>query len=495
MIYKNPIIKGFYADPSVCEANGKYYLVTSTMQYFPGVPVFESEDLVNWKQIGNCLTRDSQVELENIESSSGVFAPTIRFHNDRFYMTTTNNKTRKHSIVYTDDIYGEWSEPIFIDQDGIDPSLYFEDNKVYFMSNGIDDFGISGVIQSEIDIETGKKLTKSKCVWQGSGGRYLEAPHLYKISDWYYLLAAEGGTEFGHMVTYARAKSPYGPFEDYPKNPVLTNRNLGGFEIQGVGHGDLIQDKHGDWFLIHLGFRQIGQWDPFHHLGRETFMTPVKFDSNGWFTAGNNGTTEEEYEIKGSFIQKNRKAFSFENTNPNLEWIHLREKNKDFYQLDNEKYILRGNNKTLNDLNSSPTFIGIRQKDFNALITCNLTIDHGEAGITLYMDEKHHYDLLLKKEKGVFSVQLKANIGPINHLVKKSDIKSNNVKLLIEATNNDYKFYYDKICEETFLGSLDTRYLSSEVATGFTGVIIGLFAHSTDKSNEAIFRNFKCTYK
>ncbi len=133
----NPIIRGFYPDPSVCKANGKYYMVCSSFEYFPGVPLFESEDLINWKQIGHCLTRKTQVDLHEIDSSGGVFAPTIRYNNGRFYMVTTNDTYHKNFYVYTDNIYGEWSEPVFVEQDGIDPSLFFEDGKTYFMSNEV----------------------------------------------------------------------------------------------------------------------------------------------------------------------------------------------------------------------------------------------------------------------------------------------------------------------------------------------------------------------
>lgn len=247
MKYNNPVIKGFYPDPSVCYANGKYYLVASSFQYFPGVPLFESEDLVNWKQIGHVLTRKNQVMLEKINSSGGVFAPTIRFNDGRFYMVTTNDTTHQNFYVFTDDIYGEWSDPVYVDQGGIDPSLYFEDGRAFFISNGSDDSGISGVVQCEIDIATGEKLTPSKCIWQGSGGRYLESPHMYRINGEYYLMAAEGGTEYGHMITYARSDSIWGDFKGYPGNPVLTNRNKAPYIIQGIGQGDLFDGffRHG----------------------------------------------------------------------------------------------------------------------------------------------------------------------------------------------------------------------------------------------------------
>ena len=205
MNYLNPIIRGFKPDPSLCKANGKFYLVCSSFQYFPGVPLFESCDLINWEQIGFCLTRESQLPLDNARSSGGIFAPSIRFYNGRFYMVTTNVRREKgrNFYVWTDDIYGEWSDAVFVDQGGIDPSLFFEDGKAYFMSNGTDEEGRNAVFQCEIDITTGKKLSESKNLWNGTGGRYLEAPHLYHIGNYYYLLAAEGGTEYGHMVVCA----------------------------------------------------------------------------------------------------------------------------------------------------------------------------------------------------------------------------------------------------------------------------------------------------
>lgn len=136
-------------------------------------------------------------------------------------MVTTNDTTHTHFYVYTDDIHGEWSDPITVDQNGIDPSLFFEDGRTYFMSNGSDDEGVPGVVQCEIDVATGRKLTPSRTIWQGSGGRYLESPHLYKIDNYYYLMAAEGGTEYGHMITYARSDSPWGPLRVTRKIPFL----------------------------------------------------------------------------------------------------------------------------------------------------------------------------------------------------------------------------------------------------------------------------------
>lgn len=474
MKYQNPVLKGFYPDPSVCCANGRYYLVCSSFQYFPGVPLFESDDLVNWKQIGNVLTRKSQVELEKINSSGGVFAPTIRYNNGRFYMVTTNDTTHRNFYVYTDDIYGEWSEPITVDQGGIDPSLLFDGDKTYFISNGCDDYGEGGVVQCEIDIETGRKLSHSKCIWKGTGGRYLESPHMYKINGGYYLMAAEGGTEYGHMITYARSDSPWGSFESYAKNPVLTNRNKAPYIIQGIGHGDLVRDKNGGWHILCLGFRQIHQWMTYHHLGREVFLTPVTFDENGWFTAGRDGTTDFEYEIEGDFTQNERKHYTFENTE-NCEWIYLRHPHTENYSLSKDKFVLKGTDITLEQADS-PTFIGIRQRDFNMRLSVSIDIGGGEGGVTVYMCENEHYDIAVRQtEKGCEAV-LKLNIGNVKHVEKAVLLSGKSAKLVITANSQIYNFSVLDNGKEYGLGCGMSKYLSSEVSGGFTGVVTGLYA-------------------
>jgi alpha-N-arabinofuranosidase len=470
MTYKNPVISGYFPDPSICKKDGKYYLVCSSFQYFPGVPLFESDDLVNWNQIGNVLTRESQLPLFKIRSSGGIYAPTIREYDGRFYMVTTNVSGGGNFYVYTDDIYGEWSEPIFVDQSGIDPSLYFEDNKTYFVSNGNDPDKnyIPGIQLCEIDINTGKKLTESKYIWHGSGGRYVEAPHIYHIGDHYILMTAEGGTEYGHMVTYAVSNSIWGEYKGYEHNPVLSNRNLGGYRLQAVGHGDLIEDCNGNFWMVHLGFRVNEEYQNFHHLGRETFLTPVTFDEKGFFTAGITGTASLEVttdRLPESLIQKSVTA--------DKNFIYLRNPESENYKITDKKITLIGTQITLDDVDS-PTFIGLRQKEFNAVITANVKLTTpGTAGITLYMDENHHYDLELEStETGICGCAL-INIGDVKDYYKTCiEIESDNAELKIIATPSQYRFYINGEEHST----AQTRYLSSEVSGGFTGVIIGMYA-------------------
>ncbi|MBR1743374.1 MAG: glycoside hydrolase family 43 protein [Lachnospiraceae bacterium] len=498
MNYQNPVLRGMYPDPSICRAGDKYYMVCSSFQYFPGVPLLESTDMINWKQIGNVLTRPSQIDLKKINSSGGVFAPTIRYHEGRFYMVTTIDTYHENFYVYTDDIYGEWSEPIVVEQDGIDPSLFFEDGRSYFISNGSDEKGLGDIQMCEIDIETGKKLTESKILWQGTGGRFLEDPHVYLLGEYYYLLEAEGGTEYGHMVNYARSKELWGPYEPYPENPVLTNRNLGGYPIQAAGHGDILEDKDGNWWFAHLAFRQIDNWFTFHHLGRETCVVPLHWREDGWFEIGVNGTTPTEVTLPDS-ISFEKQNFSFERTFANLslknDWIFLRTPNMEDYRITGNEVSVRGRNISLSEADS-PSFAAIRQTEFHLDITCDIAPNGNEAGLSFYLDEKHHYELVISQCDGITEAFLRQTIGVVCHEGEKISVTDEKVKLHIVSDSIRYHFYISTDGPEKELGVAETRYLSSEVAGGFTGVVIGFYAvNKTEEEKWAVFSNFKMTHE
>ncbi|MCR5638191.1 MAG: glycoside hydrolase family 43 protein [Lachnospiraceae bacterium] len=534
MKYVNPVVRGFYPDPSVCHANGKYYMVNSTFQYFPGVSLLESEDLVHWKQIGNVLTRKSQVYLEKIYSSGGVFAPTIRYNDGHFYMVTTNATTGENFYVTTDDIHGEWSDPVKVDQGGIDPSLLFIDGRAYFVSNGEDDDGIGGVTQCEIDIKTGKKLSASRNIWKGNGGRFLESPHVYKIGDWFYLMAAEGGTEYGHMITISRSKDIFGPYENCPHNPILTNRNKAPFIIQGVGHGDLIEGPDGNYYIICLGFRQMGTWMAYHQLGREVFLVPVRFDENGWPVVGNDGTMDESYEvpIKGEGNERNvaeEISRSGLDIFSNPEWLYMRHPHMENYKKasqvgekeNNEKALVEcielvGTSETLDDV-ASPTFVGLRQREFNGALTVNMSLNVSEAsgkigsannavavadklhsvsfaGVTAFMTENEHYEVGIEvRNDGLYAVKrISLGEAKVNAVEIKlpAEIKTDTFKLELGFNNSSYLFkvYYGG--NEYDLGSASAKYLTSEVAGGFTGTLLGMFAANVT----ARFSEFELKY-
>jgi len=484
--YKNPVIPGFNPDPSVCRVGEDYYLVTSTFEYFPGVPVYHSKDLVNWEHIGYCLTRKSQLPLDNCRSSGGIYAPTIRYNKGTFYMVTTNVTAGGNFYVHTKDPAGEWSEPVWVKQGGIDPTLYFDDDgRNYLVTNASVD-GKTGIAVSEIDLETGKLLSEIWHVWGGTGGRYPEAPHIYKINGWYYLMIAEGGTEYGHMETIARSRNIRGPYESNPDNPILTHRGLPGqyIQIQGTGHADLVQAHDDSWWMVFLAFRKTG--GDFHHLGRETFLTPVTWNAQGWPVVSPGDTVGAKVSARTLPLvpfAPSTVRDEFDKERLALCWNFLRNPNSGSWSMKEKPgYLtLRGNSSTL-DEPSSPAFVGRRQQHFNCAATAMVDFypeANGEsAGITVLMNEKHHYELCIRKEGTGRVVVLNYRIGNLRHTAYTEHIPSGGIELRISAEPERYMFSYRSENSGEFIqaGSMESRYLSSEVAGGFTGVYLGMFA-------------------
>lgn len=253
--YKNPIISGYNPDPSICRVGDDFYLVNSTFEFYPGVPVYHSKNLVNWELINYCLRDKEQLYLDGVRPSGGIYAPMLCYHNGEFFMTTTNVSHKGHLIVHTSDIYGKWSKPVWIDQGGIDPTLLFDGEDVYFASTSRDKDDRDGIFMCKINPYTGEKLSESVRISHGCGGICPEGPHIYKLNGKYYLLLAEGGTEYGHMVTMQRADSPFGPYEPCPHNPILIHKDNPDGSIACTGHADLEVDQNGNWWLVCLGIR------------------------------------------------------------------------------------------------------------------------------------------------------------------------------------------------------------------------------------------------
>ncbi len=482
--YSNPVIPGFYPDPSICKAGSKYYVVTSSFEYFPGVPIFESEDLVHWRQIGHVLTRKSQLPLEGVGSSQGIFAPTIRYHAGRFYVVTTNVTAGGNFLVWSDDPAGEWSEPVWLAQEGIDPSLFFdEDGRVYLTTS---DPGEQAIYQSEINVNTGELLCDPRRIWDGTGGAYPEAPHLYRAGDYYYLLIAEGGTEYGHMATIARGRSPFGPFEGNPDNPILTHRSLRS-PIQATGHADLVRDDDGSWWAVFLAIRPVG-YPNRHHLGRETFLAPVSWPEGGWPTIGDGGRVSLSMEVSSLPAEigeppLRKERDDFDEGAPGFEWNFLRNPREKDWSLTERKgwLALRGSEATLNDA-ASPAFLGRRQQHFEcearALLEFEPAEDGEEAGLTAYMNERFHYEIALTRMEGRPFVIVRRRLGSLSRVefARKWD-GGKAVELIIRADAERYEFAYASPGGETIVaGSGEAALLATEVAGGFTGVFLGMYA-------------------
>ncbi|MGH8954566.1 MAG: glycoside hydrolase family 43 protein [Microbacterium sp.] len=280
-----PIVPGFHPDPTICRVGDDYYLATSSFEYFPGVPLFHSTDLVTWTQIGNILTTREQFVEGGARPSGGLWAGTLRHHDGLFYYITTNvsDFDAGQIIVTATDPRGPWSAPVHLpDVIGIDPDICWDDDGRCLVTWHRFTWAVGGidVHQVPIDPVTGETLSDSYPVWQGSGMPAAEGPHLYRIGDWWYLMFAEGGTEKGHCVTVARAPRPEGPYEGYSANPILTRRSTF-TPVQNTGHADLVQTPAGDWAAVYLGVRPAGSTPSYHVLGREAFLSGIDW-VDGW---------------------------------------------------------------------------------------------------------------------------------------------------------------------------------------------------------------------
>jgi xylan 1,4-beta-xylosidase len=475
--YNNPVIPGFWSDPSVCRVGEDYYLVNSTFEYFPGVPVFHSKDLVNWELIGYCIDRPTQ-----LPKGLNIFATTIRHHEGIFYMITTNMGAEGNFYVTATNPAGPWSDPIFIEAQGIDPDLFFDDDgKAYVISSTFNLF--------EIDIKTGKFTSEGRKLWNGTGGRYPEGPHIYKKDGFYYLMIAEGGTEEAHSETIARSKNIWGPYNSNPSNPILTHCNAAGQgnPIQGVGHADIVHAHDGSWWIVFHGYRSIG--GTHHTLGRETCLAPVSWPENGWPVVNGNGTatvnmTCPTLPLKPFTVKPPRN--DFDSDKPGLEWNFLRYPVQDNYSLSTHKGFLRlkGSEQTIED-RKSPTFIGRRVQDMYFTATSQVEFNPGkvneEAGMIL-LNNGTHFDLVIRQAGGRRVLVSKLRFGSVVHESDAVVLKPGPVKLIIKGERANFVFLYSQgndVPKE--LIRVMARYLSSETVGGFTGVYVGLYATGNGK--------------
>lgn len=495
--YNNPIIKGFNPDPSICRVGDDFYLVTSTFEFFPGVPVYHSKNLVNWELINHCLTRDTQLPLTDCRNSGGIYAPTIRYYEGLFYMVTTNVSGMGNFYVTTEDIYGQWSEPIPVDQEGIDPSLFFEGDRTYFCSAGNDSEGRSCILLCEIDRQTGEKIAPTIGISYGTGGRCPEAPHLYKRDGYYYLVLAEGGTEYGHMTTILRSTSIDGPYESCPHNPILSHRDAVHASIQAVGHSDYIEDQNGNAWLVSLGIRQLG-WAQLHNLGRETLLTPVVWNEEGWPIVGKNGIsgTHMEGPLPSDAIAKNDGFVDcFESDILNKEWTFVRNPQMERYQWGSGQLVLNGQESRLSDMH--PTWMGIRQKEFlmsaKVKIPVSTLKEETFAGICAYYNTDYYYAAGIYKIEGETFIRfLRCVHGdmyeqktPVPHRF----LEGEEMELEILSDTDTYAFYIVADKESLPVGTGAAAGLASEGTRTmtFTGTFLGLFA----EGGEARFSQFE----
>ncbi len=504
----NPLIPGWYSDPSICtNGKGDYFLVTSTFSYYPGVPIFHSRDLLNWKQVGNVLDRPSQlVNLDRQHVSGGIFAPAIEYnpHNETYYMVTTNVGAGNF-LVKTKDPFGDWSDPILLPQvQGIDPSIFFDDDGRAYIVNNDDapDYkpeydGHRTIRIVEYDVENDctigeRRIIVDKGVHPEDKPIWIEGPHLYKINGMYYLMAAEGGTAEDHSEVIFRSGDVMGPYVAWERNPILTQRHLDPARPDPVtcaGHADIIQDGDGQWWAVFLACRPFE--DGYENLGRETFMLPVRWSEDGFpiitegveqvsLTVSHPGVARGKDVTFGNFMVTD----DFNADTLSYDWLTLRGPADGRFSLSERRGYLRLECSGVRvEQRSVPSavFRRIQHHCFSASTRMYFSFENDSqaAGMLLFKDETHFYFLCVRLLDGAPHVCVEKS-GSESQLIAAAplDGKCSFVELRIESSGSVFDFYFapDGKNESLLAGNLPARYLSTAEAGGFTGTTIGLYA-------------------
>lgn len=470
-----PILAGFYPDPSICRVGDTCYLVNSSFEFLPGLPLHASTDLLTWRPIGNALSRPTQIDENEGIANGGIFAPTIRHHDGRFWIVTTNiwdlGKGKGHFILTADDPSGPWSDPVHVPgTNGIDPDLAWDEHGTCHLTWASFQPGLTGIVSAPLDPTTGELLSAPRPLWQGTGLAHPEGPHLYRVDGWWYLLLAEGGTERGHCVTIARSRSLDEPFEPAPHNPILTHRSTAE-PVQNVGHADLVELADGAWAAVHLGVRPQGQTPLFHGLGRETFVVGIDW-VDGWPVV-----VEDRYRpgpADHSFVDR------FEGEQLDQRWLGAGSFPASFTTL-----LRPGLQVAADHPGPGKSLVACRVRDQQWSATATIETAGGVARFQVRMDDRHWYGF----EIGPARTDAVLQIGPARRTVaaidRPADTPATVVITALPGTTNSLGADEPDLIELSIvhpdgsvqvIGAFEGRYLSTEVAGGFLGRMVGVEA-------------------
>lgn len=514
--YLNPIISGFHPDPSLVRVGEDYYLVNSSFSFYPGIPIFHSKDLVNWEQIGHVLDRPSQLPLDSLAISWGVFAPTIRYHEGTYYVINTLVNAGGNFLVTADDPAGPWSDPVWLPFDGIDPSIFFDDNgKTYIVNNGVPPGGPTyqghrAIWLQEFDLKTQKMVGPRTVIVNGGTDIskkpiWIEGPHIFKVDGTYYLIAAEGGTSDNHSEVVFKSDSIRGPYTSYADNPILTQRTLDSGRANPVtssGHADFVQTQNGDWWAVFLACRPYR--DGYYNTGRETFMMPVQW-KNGWPVIPG-GTDPLPFEhprpdlptqklsgrpTSGNFTIRD----DFDEEELPMYWNFIRTPRSEWYDLDSEPgwLTIEPREDSISSL-GQPSFVGRRQQHLHATASTAMKYDPQhpgyKAGMAAFQNRDYYFFLGVAWQDGkpVVRVEKRAGdeTGNKTEVIASAPLEANRdgkIYLKIEARGADYNFYYAEQKNDWKLlkDKADGTILSTQKAGGFVGAYFGLYSVKDDQ--------------
>ena len=512
--FKNPILAGGYPDPSICRVGDEFFMVNSSFEYFPALPIHKSKDLVNWELVGHGLNRleqvSGQINLIDVQSNGGIHAPTIRFHNGKYYIITTNvyydeikqRATATNFIITSSNPEGPWSNPIVIKgAPGIDPDIFFDDDgRVWYAGNHQpSDPSFSGeteIWMQELDPKNIQLIGQRFFAWRGAcGGVWAEGPHIYKKDDNYYLLIAEGGTSFNHSIMVAVSDKITGPYTSNERNPIFSSRHLSYDNwVHSTGHGDLVELEDGRWYIVMLGVR--GDVKRKSNMGRETFIAPVSWEREPYdwkerkivwpVIAPQSGRILKNNPVIFSETIQNKEFFfvdDFNKTNLGLAWNHRRVPMQNMFDLVSNPGFLRvyTNPNKLQERKRA-NFIGIKQTEsdfsFETKMTFSPSINSDESGIAIVQKDNNFLSLTIKKFNEDIFLELKLiNNVETSITSKLIDHKCTlPVQLKVESYQNNYRFYYAQKNDDFQLFAETPADLL--LSHGYTGAHIGLYTTS-----------------
>lgn len=505
--YRNPILPGFHPDPSIVRVGHDFYLVTSTFAWFPGVPVFHSRDLVNWRLVSHAIERPEQVDFSNLGIARGIFAPAISWHDGKFYLFTTCVDCRGNFYVTADRAEGPWSDPVWLDFEGIDPSLFVDDDgRAWVLNNGAPEGdprydGHRAIWIQQIDLVAGRMIGPRKVLVDGGVNPqdnpiWAEGPHIYKVDGWYYLMAAEGGTAEDHSETIYRSRTVDGPYVAGPANPILTQRDMSPTRpdrVEATGHADLVKLDDGTWWGVFLATRPFAGQSTL--LGRETWLLPVRWE-NGWPTFLDPGEPVPIESIKPALSPSPATDWSrwterFEEQALSPEWLRMRTPSGEQW------YSLGGGLKLTARADTAggrgePSFLGRRLRHPVASVTTRLSFDaqrDGDfAGLLALIDDEHFLALGVEQVNGARVLALRTRSSADQS--ERGELKQTwplaaggeiELKLAIDRGHSDLAWRPSGALEWRQLASrVDVEFFSSIHAGLFTGVLVGPYAVSGD---------------
>ena len=530
--FKNPILKGGYPDPSICENNGNYYLVNSSFEYFPGLPLHRSKDLVNWELVGYALDRGSQVSskvnLIDVQSNGGIHAPSIRCHGDKFYIISTNvyyDQTTDETefvnfLLVADNFEGPWSDPIVIENAaGIDPDIIFDDDgRVWYLGNRMPKnpsfVGEGEIWIQELDPNSFQLIGESKPLWRGAcNGVWAEGPHIYKNFGKYYLLIAEGGTSFNHSIMISVSDNIDGPYISNPRNPILTSRHLSyDYWVNSIGHGDLFRLPNGEWYITALGIRN--HIDRTTNMGRETFLLPVIWEQEPFewkqekiywpVISPSTGKTEKEYPLPYQDTKQLEQSVfvdTFDKDKLSLAWNFRRYPQKKIFSLNKRTGFLRlYSTKEINNDRTNFSFLGVKQSESNFELTAELHISdiNLESGLSLIQKDDNYINFLLKQDSKQSYLKVEVKERNKQSWINEKEITINTDKIILKiiADSSDYNFIYSTDNGTTFKPFLRTSANLILSKNSYTGAHLGIYINSLDENQRFVdVDQFSIKYK